>query len=305
VSNLPADVANEALLACGYDFVIGDLQEGTRPAQILLQKYGQCLRQLLRAANWNFCRKQTPLELLADATGQTLNVGQNVMRPWLYAYAYPIDAARVRFIPANPGNLTTPIPAGNIVPPTAGATTQVGGLGNPFAGGWLIPSRWMESFDPNFPAQSGSQFWETQGQAPTGSLVILTNVKNATAVYSGLITYPSVWDSMFRAAFVAYLASEVAFALWATKSDKMAQFGMQVRRDQMAIAKDKIISARAADGNEGWHNSDFDADWMRFRRTGGGTHWGAGSGGPGGVDGAGYFYSGCDDCCGAGNTSAY
>ena len=105
MSNTPADVANEALLACGYDFVIGDLQEGTRPAQMLLQKYGQCLRQLTRAANWNFCRRQAPLLSLADATGTTQNVGTNVIPPWTYEYAYPIDAARIRFVPATSGSL--------------------------------------------------------------------------------------------------------------------------------------------------------------------------------------------------------
>ena len=302
MSNLPADVANEALLACGFDFVIGDLTEGARPAQMLLQKYGQCLRQLTRAANWNFCRKQTPLLLLADATGQTLNVGTNVTPPWVYQYAYPIDAARVRFVPWNQGQNNTPIPSGNIVPAGNGLPL-VGGLGNPLAGARLRPARWLETFDTNFPAPSGSQFWETQGQAPTGSLVICTNVKNASCVYSGLISYPSVWDSLFRAAFVAFLASEVAFGLWATKGDKMAQFGLSVRRDQMAIAKDKILSARAADGNEGWHNSDFETDWMAFRRVGG-PGWGGGYG-QGGAGNPGYFYSGCDDCCGAGNTSAY
>jgi hypothetical protein len=70
----------------------------------------------------------------------------------------------------------------------------------------------------------------------------------------------------------------------------------------MAIAKDKIISARISDGNEGWPNSDLRVDWMDTRRAFSG---GEGGRGFGFGDGAGYYYAGCDDCCGAGNTSSY
>jgi hypothetical protein len=87
----PASIANQALDAIGRggDIVIGDLTEGTREAKVILRAYSQCLRQLLRSANWDFARKQAPLVLLADQTGQTPNVGTIVSATnWLYEYAY-------------------------------------------------------------------------------------------------------------------------------------------------------------------------------------------------------------------------
>ncbi len=303
--NFPQDVANEALVACGFNFVIGNLQEGTRPAQILLQKYGQCLRQLLRSAHWNFARLQTPMTLLADATGQTPNVPTNTIAPWVYEYAIPIDCMKARFVPWGPQGLTAPIPSGNYVPPNS-SSPVVGGLGVPVAGAHLRPARFLEANDPNFAPQSGQLFWETQGSSPQGQTVILTNVQNATLVYTALMNYPSNWDSQFRAAIVAFLASEVAFALWASKGEKFAPLGMKIREDQMKIAAAKIMAARLTDGNEGWHNSDFVPDWMRFRNSGssyrGGYSQNFGSLGDGGP---GIYFGGMDGCCGVGNTGAY
>ena len=301
--NLPADVANQALDAAGLDFTIGDLQEGTKPAQVLLRAYSQCLRQLLRAVHWNFSRKQVPMLLLADATGQTPGVGTNVIAPWIYEYAYPDDCMKARFVPWGPQGLNVGVPPGNITPPNS-SSPLVGGLGNPVPGGRLRPSRFLEAMDVNFPPAPGVQFWTSQGVSPQGRTVILSNVQNANLVYTALMNYPSNWDPQFRAAFVAYLASEVAFPLWSAKGQ--AKFGMAVRDEQMKIAAAKIMQARLTDGNEGWHNADFVPDWMRFRNTGsslGGAYSQAfGSLGEGG---AGILYGGLDGCCGCANTSAY
>src|SRR4051812_43011774 len=111
---LPEDLVNRALDAAGADQVIGNMQQGSREAQIALRHYGPVLRQLLRAANWDMARKQAPLLLLADATGNTANVGTVVPQPWTYEYAYPTDCVRVRFIPANPNTSSPAVPTGNI-----------------------------------------------------------------------------------------------------------------------------------------------------------------------------------------------
>lgn len=303
MSSLPADIANQALDAAGLNSTIGDLQEGSDSAQVLLRAYSQCLRQLLRAVHWNFARQQSPLLLLADATGQTPNVGTNVIAPWVYEYAYPINCVKARFVPWSPAGLTPPIPAGNIVP-SNGGSPLFGGIGVPVAGAALRPARWLEAFDPNFPAAAGSMFWEVQGSSPVGSAVILTNVQNANLVYTALMSYPSVWDSQFRAAMVAFLASEVAFPLWSRKGQ--AKLGMAVRNDQMKIAASKIMAARLTDGNEGWHSSEFTPDWMRYRNTGSGYGGGySQSFGSLGGDGLGIYYGGCDGCCGVSNMGAY
>ena len=71
----PTDIMNQALDAMGWETTIGDAEEGSREARVLLRAYRECLRQMLRGAHWDWARKTAPLTLLADATGQTQNVG--------------------------------------------------------------------------------------------------------------------------------------------------------------------------------------------------------------------------------------
>ncbi len=294
----PTDIVNQALDAIGWSRWIGDIEEGTREAQVSLRAYSQCLRQLLRAANWNFARQQTPLVLLADASGQTADVGSLVITPWQYEYAYPENCMKARFIPYSwPGGVNR-TPTGNYAPANSAAPV-VAGLGQP--PGSLVrlrPARFLEAMDPNYPVAAGANYASVQGMSPQGRTVLLTNVKDATLVFTALMSYPSNWDSLFRAAFVAYLASEIALPVW---TDKDRKFGIAVRGQQMQIAAEKIRQARATDGNEGYFSSDIQTDWMQFRRAGG-----VGFGRNGGFEGgAGIYFGGCDDCCGVGGTSAY
>ena len=131
-----------------------------------------------------------------------------------------------------------------------------------------------------------------EGQSPQGSLVVLSNVRNATLIYTGLMQYPSVWDSQFRAAFVAMLASEIALPL-AKMSVVGAKAGLALRKDNIEIARAKIKAARVTDGNEGFYSSDIRVDWMQTRIVGG---WGAWRGGWAGSDGPGGFFGGWDTC---------
>jgi hypothetical protein len=50
-------------------------------------------------------------------------------------------------------------------------------------------------------------------------------------------------------------------------------FGLQLRNQQIAIAKMKIEQARLVDGVEGTTTTDIPVDWMEARRTGGGSRW--------------------------------
>lgn len=303
MANDPTDIAQQAVDACGIPVVLGDIEDGTKEAQVTLRAYGQCLRQLLRAVHWNFSRQQSPMTLLADATGQTPSVGTKVIAPWVYEYEYPINCMKARFVPWVPAGITPAAPPGNIVPPNSGSPI-VTGLGNPVAGAVIRPSRFLEAMDPNYPAPVGSLTQEVQGVSPQGRTVILSNIQNAHLVFTALMNYPSNWDAQFRAAFVAYLASEIALPLWSAKGDP--KLGLAIRGENIKIAAGKIMQARLTDGNEGWHNSDFVPDWMRFRNVGGWTR-GAYSQAYGslGGDGPGIFYGGMDGCCGVGNTSAY
>ncbi len=290
----PTSVCNQALDEALIDFTLGDIEDGTREAQVCLRAYGECFRQLLRGAPWDFARKQVPLLLLADATGQTADVGTVVPGTnFAYEYAYPIDCARIRYIPWNPF-LNPGAPSSNIAPADASSPLSTG-LNAPFIGNAIVPSRYLITNDPNYSAPAGSS--PVQGQSPIGNTVILSNVPQASCVYTFNALYPSLWDHLFRAAMVAYLASSIAGPLHKDK-----RFAMQVRNDQIKIAKMKIMEARVADGNEMTVSSDIAVDWMQYRRTGG-TWNGAGAfGGPGdwGCWGAGWGGS-----IGFGDGSAY
>jgi hypothetical protein len=283
--NLPTDVCQQAIDASGVDYLLGDIEDGSRPAQVLLRAYQQCLMQLLRGANWDFARKTSQLTLLADATGNTPAVGTMVPVPWVYEYEYPVDCTKARFIPWNYG-VNPGAPSGNITPPNPNSPTMTG-LGNPqLTGNRIQPARFVIATDPNYPVAGAS--WETPGVSPQGRTVILTNVPRAILIYTARMDYPNVWDPLFRAAFVSYLASEIALPLAADK-----KFGLTMRAQNIAIAKAKIEQARIKDGNEGTYSSNLAVDWMAARWTGGAGGWGNNY-----VDGGGpaNMWGGWDSC---------
>ncbi len=298
---VPADLVNMALDAIGSEVSIGDIEEGSREAQVCLRSYTECLRQLLRTANWDFARKQVQPFLLADATGNTPNVGTTVQYPWTYCYAYPDDCVRARFVFGNSYSSLT-APAGNTSIPNTSLMTGLSATNN-INTNKIIPAKFVvatdfnytyvssnqlvyeaflpfaNSFDPtfysNFMAFMQSQNAlpgfnspnganETPGVAPTCRTVINTNIANAQLVYTAFIPYPSIWDAMFRDAFVHYLASTVALAVIKDK-----KFALQMRAQEIQITKQKILEARIADGNEGNYSTDHTPDWMRIRSVGG------------------------------------
>lgn len=259
MSYTPTDICNEALDCIGSDVTIGDIEEGTREAQVCLRHYWQCLRQLLRGAHWAFARKTAPLILLADATGQTPGVGTMVPVPWRYEYAYPEDCMKVRFIPRDrPFGLGS---SGAPIFPVPVAANS--------AGGRLVPARYTIATDYNYPPPSGQNVYDVAGVSPNGRTVVLTDVENAMLVYTALMIYPTMWDPLFRSAMVAYLGAAIALAVLKDK-----KFAITVRTQQIAIVKMKLGEARVADGNEGWFTTDHTPDWLASRRGGGTWPWG-------------------------------
>lgn len=267
----PTGIANLALDAAGIPFQLGDIEQGGREADVTLRAYGECLRMLLRAAPWQFARKQVPLLLLADASGATPDVSTLVpggyASRFCYAYAMPIDCARVRYIPANQ-NAGPGTPSGNITPPNPTLPIVPATSQNWQYGQRIIPTPFLVTNDPDFTSQPGSNAEFVQGQSPIGNTVILSNVQNATIVYTFNVIYPSLWDHLFRGAMVAYLAQYIAFPLWSSRNKP--DLGMKVRDQQVLIARQMVTEARVADGNEMWATTAHVPDWVRFRRAGGG-----------------------------------
>lgn len=279
----PTDLANQALDAAGVETTIGDIEEGTREAQVCLRQYRHCLQQLLRAAHWDFARQTAPLQLLADATGNTPLAGTIVPVPWVYEYAYPNDCLKVRFIPWNPLQ-SVATPPGNIAISTTVPLSTALTTAQPGTGQRLRPSRFVIATDYNYPVQAGTDVTAVQGVSPVGRTVILTNVPNAQCIYTAYVNYPSQWDPNFRAALVAYLASEIALPL-----SKDKKFGLTLRAQNIAIAKGKIMEARVSNGNESWSSSDIKVDWIQTRYSGYAWGWGDGQG-------PGNLWGGWDNC---------
>lgn len=287
------DIANQSLDAIGWPDVLGEIEDGSRHAQVVLRAYRECLKQLLRAAHWDMARKSVPLVLLADATGQTPNVGSIVPNPnFTFEYAYPADCVKARFVPFSPQSNNVQVPSDNIYIPATpfvsvdpNAPQSLNLAASPIWAGRIVPMRFLVATDYNYLPPSNPIPWDTPGISPQGRTVILTNQRNAVLVYTALMLYPSNWDPMFRAAFVAYLAAEIALPVWA-KTDR--KFGLQMREAQLPIVRDKVVQARLSDGNEGGPpSSDIRVDWMDARFIGGvgdgGGGWGPGYGaaGPG------------------------
>src|SRR6185312_407945 len=299
MANLPEDMVNRALDAIGADDTIGDMAEGTVAAAAARRIYIPTLEQVLRGAHWNFARKQAPMTLLGDATGQTPNVGTQVIQPWLYEYAWPTDCVAVWYVPWNPLTTVGPgAPPGNIVPSDASAPLfAVNPAVPPIPR--IRPARFLVTSDTAYPltgdAENPGEWWNVRGTALQVRNVILTNVKCADLIYTVWLPYPNLWDSLFQEAFVAIMASKLAMPVLADK-----KFALAERDRQIMIARQALDEARAQDGNEGWHSADIRVDWLSARRAGGGwgSGWGAGDTGLG-VLGYGW------DAVGFGNGSAY
>lgn len=300
---LPEDICNMSLAAAGAERWLGDIRDGSPEANACLRHYGSCMRQLMRAAHWDFLRKTAPLLMLADVTGQTPNVGTQVPVPWTYEYAYPADCMQARFIPQNNFALVTETPASNISAAN-GNLPLLGAGAPPTNAARIIPSRFTIATDWNYPVQVGQppawgegvEWWNVQGVGPQERTVILSNVNKAQLVYTAFLPYPSLWDPQFIQAMVSLLASYIAMPL-----NKDKKVGLAIQASQIAIAKQKLEAARITDGNEMWATNDLVVDWLRIRNSGE-SPWGwFGPATPGPLGVLGYSW----DSCGFANGSCY
>ena len=306
MSYTPTDVANEALIAIGSKVLIGDIEEGSREARVLINKYWTCLRQILRGAHWDFARKLSPMTMLADATGRTPNVGIRVVIPWLYEYQYPTDCAKARFVPhsghniggvsANwmnpsiwgdglvinpPVNFNTPDfnnpdfsvggPDPNVQPGLPGF--PLGSPTVPIMGGPTGPAGNQRLRPAKFILSSDSNYPPLPGQ----ELWAVQGVGNQgrtvvlTDVYMASLCYTEIVlePQRWDDLFRGAMVAYLASEV-ALPLAPDPKFGLTLRSEQIKIAKMKLDIARVTNGNEGWQNNDISVDWMAVRR---GEQW--------------------------------
>lgn len=228
------DICNMALSEIGTQSTIASFTEQSNEAIQCALWYDTMRRRLLRAAQWGFARTQVTLTQLADAVPD-----QTAPYPYLFSYAYPSDALKIRYILATPLTTTGAPPPDLIVSPST----------------WFTPSRANRFIIAN------------QVISTVQTKVILTNVgwvnvvpnTGAIGVYTQDVEDVGLMDEMF----IGALASALAYKLVIPLSGNV---GM---RDGFAkAAQDTIDQARAADGNEAIPSSDIRVDWMEARGVG-------------------------------------
>jgi hypothetical protein len=234
----PVDIVNQALQGIGSQAFISTFADGSVESNLAALLYEPTLNQLLRAAHWNFARKQRALTLLRAAIGTPENPSgalQTPPQPWLYEYAYPSDCLKVRFLPA----LFPPSP----VNPPLTTAPQV-----------MIPNTPMANYGTAFVVGQDSDLFDNPAR------VILTNLCQAQAVYTALVDNPDLWDSSFEQAMVYTLGAKFVNGIARNKAlfDDMAQMAMNI-----------VNQARVTDGNEGVTTSDHLPDWMQVRAQSG------------------------------------
>lgn len=164
----PADVVNASLRRIGYRLRVGSLLDGSEAATQSLDIYGQTRDQLLEDFDWPFAERNITLTLLKSA------------------------------------------PAGGYVPPTAWSTTYP-------PPPWAFEYAWPADAIKIRALKQAPLFLFNPDPQPilykpaydvisnVKQRVILANIDNAIAVYTGRLTDPTTWDVAFTEAFIAAL----------------------------------------------------------------------------------------------------
>ena len=171
----PADAANAVLVRLGKHERVGSLFDGSAAGKRFLDIFGQTRDAVLREHDWDFAQRDIVLTLLktAPVTGYLLPGSWNPVTnpPIPWFYEYQFPTDCLK---VRTLKSSTPTMAINFDPKTV---------------------LYTEANDNNFtPAQK----------------VILTNMQNAAAVYTGRVTDPSTWDASFGEALIAALARRFA-----------------------------------------------------------------------------------------------
>ncbi len=156
----PEDVANLVLQRIAYKGPrIANMLEGSLASEVILDVYGQTRDQLITDGEWEFAERIVPGTLLKQAPvgGYIVTPWSNAYPdlPWLFSYAYPSDALKIRSVRATPLFIPNFDPQHNIyslgndngfTPPRQVILTMVPNALITYAGRVTDPTTWNPAF---------------------------------------------------------------------------------------------------------------------------------------------------------------
>lgn len=229
-------IVNMVLSAIGTRSTVSSLLEASAEAEQTNLIYAQTRNELLRKVPWDWARYQTALAVQMAALGTPENPLGTLLpippMPWRYAYQYPADCSRARFIlPIQ--NINTipgiPLTTATLTPPTV-----------------VSRGPWVEF------KVAGAYL----GQPPQPAKIILCNLPQAQLVYTARITVPDIWDELFVCALIGRLAAKLVVPLSGDKT--LAKIAIE----KGVAAED---DAATANGKEDVTIADVMPDWLAIR----------------------------------------
>lgn len=196
----PADVVNAALDRIGYKKNIGSLYDGSEQSAAALAIYGQTRDYLLREFDWGFAEQDVALSLLKTAPvggygpNRPWTPATDPILPWTFEYEYPLGSVTMLKLRS-----------------LRGAT--------------VIPE-----YDPSAVLY---RIANDNSYSPSKK-VILTNLANALAVFTGQVTDPTLWDTGFTESLVTNLGRRLAPVLVGMDAAKME-------------AQDEVVATQTAE----------------------------------------------------------
>lgn len=230
----PVDICNRALGEIAARVIINSFDDPGPAALAARLNYDTVRRKLLRTAPWNFARKQIALSQLNVAS-----TPPGVPFPWVFEYAYPSDCVKFRYLLVMPEGW--PFPVQPDAPPQVGTTPLF----------------------PYYPVSRRARYLESSDLDPSSNKqrkVLLSNAPCAIGVYSYDCSVCDQFDEAFTDALVAILAEK--FIMPCTGN-------VQLKGSFYQLAKERIMDARVADGNEGLPTTDHTPDWISVREFSG------------------------------------
>lgn len=222
---------NQALGKVGTRTTVSATNEGSNESNACNVFYDSVRKATLRAAPWNFARKQALLTQLKSSA----DTPNTVPAPWAYEYAFPNDCLRAR----------------HILPQVAASAATINGIPIDSAG---LSASALQLMGPPVKFTLGVD------NDSGGNLirVLMTNQDQAQLVYTVDIVDPNLFDSEFVECLTSVLAAKVAIGLTADR---------ELRAELKATAVADLLQARATNGSEAFEVQNSTPDWIRARGT--------------------------------------